>query len=460
MLSDDRYFDPDLSIKAKAIWLYNIVKNAPIIAPHGHVDPAIFSQPDYHFPNPAALLIQTDHYILRMLISQGVSYDTLLSEENPRKIWDNFAEKFHLFRGTPSGLWITHELEMVFGITEILNAENATSIYDQIEKCLLSEYFTSRNLFKKFEIELLATTDLATDTLFHHQAIRKSGWDRQVIPTLRIDDLLHLDTEDWVDKINKLSEITKLTINSYSEFVRALEHRREAFKAMGAKATDVGVISPRAIRLSALEINRIFESALKGEVTSQDTLQFSAHMVYEMARMSCEDGLVMQIHPGVFRNYNPQMYNQYGADIGFDIPVKTEFTNNLHPLLSDFGNHPNFHLILFTLDESTYSRELAPLAGVYPSIKFGPPWWFLDSWNGIKRYFDTAIEIAGIYNTVGFNDDTRAFLSIPARHDVWRRASANWLAGLLMRGLIDENDAEAMIYDLAVGLAKSAYQFE
>jgi len=457
MLSNDRYFDPYPDQKAIAVRLYELVRNAPIVSPHGHVDAFIFSQENYHFLNPAELLFQSDHYILRMLYAHGIGYDTILSKEHPRRAWQVFAENFHLFLGTPSGLWIAYELELVFGITDKISRGNAARIYDQIEACLSSKKFTPRNLFKQFNIEVLATTDSATDALTHHKAIRQSGWDGKIIPTFRADDLLQINVAGWCEKIKKLSQITGVEINRFSDFILAVEHRRTAFKALGATAIDVSVPTPRTTRLSSLDVNRIFGSALKGRATSQDTKLFISHMLYELARMSCEDGLVMQIHSGIYRNHNPEVCQVYGQDMGFDIPIAVEFTKNLHVLLRDFGNNPNFHLILFTLDESTYSRELAPLAGAYPSIKLGPPWWFLDSWNGIKRYFDTVMETAGIYKTVGFNDDTRSFLSIPARHDVWRRASANWLAGLLIRGLIDESDADLMIYDLAVGLAKAAY---
>jgi len=440
MLSDDRYFDPNPEQKALAMELYNLVKDAPIISPHGHVDIKLFSQPDYHFPNPAALLFQSDHYVLRMLYSQGISYDILLSDDDPYRAWETFAKNFYLFRGTPSGVWITHELEMVFGITEKLNKNSAKSIYNKINDHLSSQNFTPRILFEQFNIEVLATTDSAADPLVHHQALRISEWNGKIIPTFRADDLLNITSDSWIEKIHQLSELTNNLIDNYYKFIQALEDRRAAFKALGAKAVDIGMTIPRAMRLSTIEVERLFENALRGKATKSEEMQFSAHMLYEMTRMSCEDGLVMQIHPGVYRNHNSQVYDQYGPNMGFDIPISVEFTNNLHQMLANFGNHPNFNLILFTVDESTYSRELAPLAGAYPSIKLGPPWWFLDSWNGMTRYFDMVIETAGIYNTAGFNDDTRAFLSIPARHDLWRRASANWLADSLSRGLIGDED--------------------
>lgn len=458
MLATDRFFDPDPAQKTAAMDLYALVQNLPIVSPHGHVDPSLFSDPDQRFGNPTELLIQPDHYVLRMLYSQHISYEHLLAKDNPRQVWQLFAENFYLFRGTPSGVWLTHELESVFGVTEKLNGDSASRIYDQIETALHSPAYSPRALFKKLNIEVLATTDSATDTLPHHQALRASGWEGRIIPTFRPDAVTNLVAPGWSENIDRLSFASGIDVIDYPSFILALEQRRSFFKSLGATATDSGVTSPATEYLSPDVAEDLFQRTLKGQATPADALRFTAHMLMEMARMSVEDGLVMQIHPGVFRNHNPEVFASYGADRGFDIPVRSEFTHNLQPLLERFGTHPNFSLLLFTLDESTYARELAPLAGAYPAVKLGPPWWFNDSLNGMRRFFDQVMETAGMYNTAGFNDDTRAFLSIPARHDVWRRAAANWLAGLLVRGMIDRQEAESMVVDLAVGLAKKAYR--
>ena len=459
VLAPDRLFDPDPSQKSAAMDLYGLVQNLPIVSPHGHVDPSLFSSPNGSFGSPVELLIQPDHYVLRMFYSQHISYETLLSKtEDPRKIWQIFAENFYLFRGTPSGLWFTHAIESVFGVTEKLNPDSAHRIYDQIDAALASPEFSPRVLFEKLKIEVLATTDAATDTLQHHQAIRDSGWGGRIIPTFRPDGVTNLDAPSWRQNIDKLSEVSGITVSDYRSFIAALEQRRAFFRSMGATATDSGSFAPDTTPLTPLEAEAIFQRALRGKITQADVARFTANTLFEMARMSVEDGLVMQLHPGSYRNYNPDIFAHFGADKGFDIPVATEFTRNLAPLLQKFGNHPHFSLLLFTLDETNYARELAPLAGAYPSVKLGPPWWFHDSWNGMRRYFDQVMETAGMYNTAGFNDDTRAFLSIPARHDVWRRAAANWLAGLMVRGYIDRQEAESMVVDLAVGLAKKAYR--
>jgi glucuronate isomerase len=458
MLAADRLFDPDPSQKTAAIDLYTIVKDLPIISPHGHVDPSLFSKPDQRFGNPAELLIQPDHYVLRMLASQGIPYEQLLSNENPRQVWQFFAENFHLFRGTPSGMWLAHELESVFGVQEKLGPGTAIQIYDQIAAALKTPAFSPRALFERFHIEVLATTDGASDTLEHHQAVRRSGWLGRIIPTFRPDGVTNLNTPAWRQNIEALSAASGVDISSFSSFIAALEQRRDYFRSLGATATDTAAFTPDSTPLDAGKAEKIFQGALRGHVSPAEAARFTAHMLFEMARMSAEDGLVMQLHPGAYRNHNMQVFSRFGADRGFDIPVLTEYTRSLLPLLEQFGHHPNFSLILFTLDETTYARELAPLAGAYPAIKLGPPWWFHDSWNGMRRYFDQVMETAGMYNTAGFNDDTRAFLSIPARHDVWRRAASNWLAGLLVRKVIDRQEAETMVVDLAVRLARKAYR--
>jgi glucuronate isomerase len=362
--------------------------------------------------------------------------------------------------GTPSGLWFTHTLEMHFGITEKLNAASAERIYDQIEAALAAPEFTPRNLFERMNIELLATTDPVVGALEHHQAIRASGWSGRVIPTFRADDMINMLAPNWLNNVQLLSAASGIDVGDYRSYLAALEQRRAFFKSLGATATDTSIYLPETACLSPLEAETIFQRALKGQASPDDAARFCAHMLVEMARMSVEDGLVMQLHAGVYRNHNPEVFKRFGPDMGFDIPVQAEYTLNLKPLLDRFGDHTNFTLILFTLDETLYARELAPLAGAYPSLRLGPPWWFYDSWNGMSRYFDQVMETAGLYNTVGFNDDTRAFLAIPARHDVWRRAAANWLAGLLVRRLIDRQDAEQMAVELAVGLAKRAYRLE
>ncbi len=455
----DRYFPPDLPTRNIARELYQSVASLPIVSPHGHVDPRLFAAPNATFGSPAELFIIPDHYITRMLYSQGIPLERLL-EGDHRKIWRLFCENFHLFRGTPTGIWLKDELASVFTVDEKPSASNADQLFDLLSDRLSSPEFSPRKLFERFNIEVLCTTDAATDTLDHHQAIRDSAWTGNIRPTFRPDSVINLDVPNWKANIDKLSEVSGINIIGYKSFIQALEQRRDFFKSMGATATDHAAVTPATVELTLIEADSIFQRSLQGKMDACDAARFTAHMLMEMARMSIDDGLVMQLHPGSLRNHNEVVFQNYGLDRGADIPVQTEYTRNLRPLLNKYGNHSRLTLILFTLDETTYSRELATLSGHYPALKLGPPWWFHDSLNGMARYFDQIMETAGIYNTVGFTDDTRAFCSIPARHDVWRRASANWLAGLVVRQIVDMHDAREMIRELAIELAKRAYKLK
>lgn len=467
-LPHDRYFDPDPAQKRIAFEIYERTARLPLICPHGHVDPCLFADPNYNFGTPTDLLIIPDHYVFRMLYSQGIQLERLglaardgtPVEQDHRKIWQTFADHYYLFRGTPTGMWLNHELKDVFGVEEKLTSGTAQRIYDQIAEKLAQPDFRPRALYKRFNIEVLCTTDPATSTLEHHKAIRASGWDGRIVPTFRPDAVVNLDTPTWRQEIDRLSDVSGIDVKDYSSYIRALEQRRMAFRELGATATDHAAASPYTAELSESEAEAIFARALQGKASADDARRFTAHMLMEMARMSVEDGLVMQLHPGSFRNHNPSLFARFGSDMGADIPTATEYTRNLHPLLSKYGNVEGFTLILFTLDETTFSRELAPLAGHYPAVKLGPPWWFYDSWNGMMRFREAVSETAGLYNTVGFNDDTRAYPSIPARHDLARRVDANWLANLVVRSVIDLEDAHEMAYAAAYGLAKHAYHLD
>ena len=467
-LAADRYFTPEPAQLKVATELYSQVKDLPIVCPHGHVDPQLFADPSYQFGSPTELLIIPDHYAFRMLYSQGISLESLgvvrpdgaAVETDHRKIWQTLADNFYLFRGTPTGGWLNHELQAVFGVEEKLGSENAQQIYDQIDDKLKSPEFQPRQLHEQFNIEVLCTTDMATDTLEHHQAIRESGWPSKILPTFRPDDVVLINRPVWLEKIDLLGQQTGESIGDYQSYLKAIQQRREFFREMGAKATDHDCANAYTGELSDAEADAILQRALHGKATDEDAEQFRGHMLMQLARMSIDDGLVMQMHVGSFRNHNSLLFHEFGPDKGSDIPVSMEFTRSMQPLLSKFGTDSRLGLLLFTLDESNYARELAPLAGHYPALKIGPPWWFHDSLHGMRRYFDQVMETAGIYNTAGFNDDTRAYPSIPARHDVWRRASADWVAGLLIRGMIDDDDAQQMTRALVYDLAKQAYRLD
>jgi len=457
VLHEDRFFDPDPAVRAIARELHAGVRDLPIVSPHGHVDPALFAE-NRPFSDPAELILIPDHYIFRMLYSQGISLESLgipavdgtVQETDRRTIWSLFAENHHLFAGTPTGVWLNHVLVELFGIDVKLDASTAMDVYDRISAKLAEPEFLPRALFDRFDIEVLTTTDGAADTLEHHKHIRESGWKGRVIPCFRPDAVVDISKPDWKENVDALSDASGIDIGSFKDYVRALEERRAFFKTMGAVSTDH--------ELSPSETEAIFKRALKGKATAADAADFTAHMLMEMARMSVEDGLVMQIHAGSFRNHNKPVFDRFGPDKGCDIPVRTEFTRSLRALLNRYGNEERLGLIVFTLDESTYARELAPLAGHYPALRVGPAWWFHDSIEGMTRYRQRITETAGIYNTAGFNDDTRAFPSIPARHDLSRRVDCNFLARLVARHIIGIADAERMSRALAYDLVKESYR--
>ena len=464
---EDRYFDPDPTIRKHARELYDETRALPIVSPHGHVDAALLAS-NQAFSDPASLIVTSDHYILRLLYSRGVPLESLgvapidgappSAEKDPRKIWQTFADHWHLFRATPTQAWIEYELRDVFGIKFRLDSESATKIYDSIAERLDLAEFRPRALLKRFKIEVLATTDGASDSLEHHRTLREAKLPARIIPTFRPDALFRIGSPSWRPEVQRLGKVIGREIKKYRDLLGAIEQRRAEFKAAGATATDHAVVSARTERLKDGEIDRLFFSAIRGTATEEDQSRFEAHLLMEMAAQSVEDGLVMQVHAGALRNHNEMVHRRFGPDRGGDIPVATEFTRNLRPLLNAYGNDSRFRLIVFTLDESAYSRELAPLAGHYPAMLLGAPWWFHDSIEGMMRFRRATTETAGIENTAGFTDDTRAFCSIPARHDLARRVDANYLGGLVARHVIDMPDAREMAKAMAYDLAKRAYR--
>jgi glucuronate isomerase len=468
-LNEDRYLDPDPTIRRHARTVFDETRALPIVSPHGHVDPAILAS-DAPFADPASLLITPDHYILRMLYSRGVPLESLgvppvdgaplAAENDPRKIWQTFADNYHLFHATPTRAWLEYELQEVLGVHRELNSSSAQRVYDMITERLQSPEFRPRVLFRRFGIEVLATTDAPTDTLEHHRVLRDVDLGGRVMPCFRPDSLFRIASPKWASELARLEQISGGAIAGYADFIAVLSRRRIAFKTMGATATDHAVMSPRTERLDDAEAERLFAKAFLGAATAEDQERFEAHLLMEMARLSLDDGLVMQLHAGSLRDHNALVAARFGPDRGGDIPVATEFTRNLRPILNAYGNDPRFRLIVFTLDEATYSRELAPLAGQYPALLLGAPWWFHDSIEGMMRFRRSTTETAGIENTAGFNDDTRAFCSIPARHDLARRVDANYLGGLVARHVVDIADAREMGKALAYTLAKRAYRLE
>jgi glucuronate isomerase len=461
MLNDDRLFPADSNARPIAKRLYAGVRNLPIISPHGHTQARWFAE-DQPFSDPARLFIVPDHYIFRMLYSQGVSMDDLgigsAALEDPRRVWRIFAQYYYLFRGTPTRLWLDFAFQELFGLNARLAPENADEYYDTIAAKLQQPEFRPRAIFERFRIEVLATTDSPIDSLTHHQAIRVSSLKGRIIPTFRPDPVVDPDFDQFQENLARLGQVTQQDTGSWQGYLAALRKRRLEFKALGCTATDHGHPTAASADLSPDSAAVLFQRVTSGNADPAECEFFRAQMLTEMARMSLEDGLVMQIHPGSFRNHNDQVFRRYGRDAGADIPMPTNYVHALGPLLNRFGNEAGLTIILFTLDESTYSRELAPLAGHYPCLKLGPAWWFNDSPEGMMRFRESTTETAGFYNTVGFNDDTRAFLSIPARHDVARRVDCSFLARLVAEHRMEEDEAHQVASDLAYGLARKAYK--
>ncbi|MBF9035825.1 glucuronate isomerase [Rhodobacterales bacterium HKCCE2091] len=460
----DRLFPVEPSLRDRARALYDSVKDLPIVSPHGHCDPRWFAENE-RFPNPAELFVVPDHYVFRMLVSQGVKLTDLgvpredggETETDPRAIWRRFAENMKLFRATPSEMWLNHSFEHVFGLTEPLSAATAEMYYDHIDAKLAEPAFRPRALFESFGIEVLATTEGALDDLRWHRQMRDSGWTGRVVTTYRPDAVVDPEFEGFAENVARLGEITGEDTATWAGYLDAHRARRAFFKDHGATASDHGHASARTANLSQAEAAALFDKARAGTCSAEEADLFRGQMLTEMARMSLDDGLTLQIHAGSRRNHSAQVFAAHGRDKGFDIPGRTDYVAALKPMLDAVGMEPGLTIILFTLDETVYGRELAPLAGAYPSLKLGPPWWFFDSYEGIKRFREATTETCGFYNTAGFNDDTRAFCSIPARHDVARRSDCAYLATLVGTGRLREAEAFEVARDLSYQLAKDAY---
>ena len=465
LLDDDRLFPLDPSTRALARELYGLVRDLPIVSPHGHTDPRWFARNE-RFPDPAQLMVVPDHYVFRMLMSQGVPLEQLgvpradggPVETDGRAIWRRFAERYHLFRGTPSRIWLDHTFETLFGLEVRLSAATADHYYDRIAECLETDAYRPRALFERFKIDVIATTEGALDDLAFHRETQASGWKGRVVTTYRPDSVIDPDFEGFRDNLVRFGEITGADTTSFAGYLEAHRIRRAFFRDHGATATDHGHPTADTADLPRGDAEALYEKVRSGPVTPSEANLFRAQMLTEMARMSVEDGMVMQIHPGSWRNHSATIHQRFGRDKGFDIPRRTGYVGALKPLLDAVGLEPGLTIILFTLDETAYGRELAPLAGAYPCLRLGPPWWFFDSAAGMRRFRQVATETAGFYNTVGFNDDTRAFPSIPARHDVARRIDCSYLAELVRGGELGEDEAADLAPLLARDLARQAYR--
>ncbi len=469
-LHPDRALPADSVTRPIAREIYLAVRDLPIVSMHGHVDVAAFAD-DEPFPDPAQLLVVPDHYLTRMLVSQGAKLPELGVgpadgpgfESDPRKIFRRFCAGWKHFRGTPTRYWMEHELVEIFGVTVRPSADTADQVYDQIAECLADPAFRPRALLDRFGIETIGTTDPAWSTLDAHARLA-ADLPGRVLPTFRPDPLLHPARSTWRDDLERLATASGINTDTYAGYLAALRERRAAFVAAGGLATDHGHFRADTTPLPDDVARALFEKALRAgpdedsaAISAAEEAAFSAHMLFQMAAMSADDGLVMQFHPGVLRDHDPAVAAAFGPDKGYDIPVVTEFAHGLRPVLEAFGNSESFRMIAFTVDEDVYSRELAPLAGVYPALRLGAPWWFLDAPDAMRRFREAATETAGFSNMSGFVDDTRAFCSIPARHDLARRVDAGYLARLVAEHRLDLDEAVDTAADLAYHLPKTAY---
>lgn len=466
VLHSDRLFPAEPQVRAIARELFAGVERLPIVSPHGHVDPRWFAT-DAAFTNATELLLAPDHYLFRMLRSQGVALERLGVPDregrvnaDPREAWRLFAAHWPLFRGTPSALWLDHVFSGLFGLEVRLGPGAADLYFDRIGEALATPAFRPRALFDRFGIEVLATTEGALDPLDAHKAIRASGWGGRVITTYRPDVVIDPEHEDFQRALDVFSALTNEDARSWSGYLAAHRRRRAEFRAMGATATDHGHVSAATADLPAAQAQALFDRVQAGRASAADAELFRAQMLTEMARMSVDDGMVMQLHPGSLRNHDARLFARFGRDKGADIPLAIDYVAALRPLLNRFGDAPDFSLIVFTLDETTYARELAPLAGVYPALKLGPAWWFNDSPEGMRRFRELTTETAGFANTTGFNDDTRALLSIPARHDMARRCDCAFLARLVAEHRLTLDEAHEVARELAHDLAVKAYKLD
>jgi glucuronate isomerase len=462
----DTLFSPEGTQAGLERELYASICSLPLVCPHGHTDPAWFAN-NQPFEDPASLLVMPDHYLLRMFTSQGLKLedfgiptrDGAPVETDRRVIWKLFAQNYHLFRCTPSRLWLDYTFSNLFSLDKPLCEATADFYYDQISECLARPEFRPRALYDSFNIEVIATTESALDELHHHRTIQGSDWQGRVVTTYRPDQITDPENPDFIEGLDQFASLTGQDTSNWQGYLEAHRMRRAYFREYGATATDHGVPTPLTANLNLQDAESLYDRVRSASISTQDAALFRAQMLTEMAKMSVEDGMIMQIHPGSYRNHSGAIFERFGRDIGFDIPKRVDFVNDLRPLLECVGHSEGLNIILFTLDESTYARELAPLAGAYPCLKLGPAWWFNDSPEGMMRMRDMCTETAGLYNTVGFNDDTRAFPSIPARHDIARRVDCSWLACQVTEHRLREDEAFELIVEFSGNLARRAYKF-
>ncbi|GAB3915077.1 uronate isomerase [Microlunatus endophyticus] len=459
----DRLLPADTGLRDLARSIYQQVSGAPIYSPHGHVDAAVLAE-NRPFGNPAELLITPDHYVTRLIHAYGVGLDQLgvnTPDADPREIWRLFCSHWHVFAGTVVRYWFESELSEVFGLTVQPSAETADDLYDQLSEQLARPDFRPRELFDRFNIAVLATTDDPASDLSAHQLLAADpDFTGTAVPTFRADRYMTPNVPGWKGFLEELAAAADIDTGSYAGLVEALRNRRAYFKQNGGTATDSGTADAYAIPLPDAEAERIHRAALGGSVAPDEVVAYRRNLLYQLAAMSAEDGLVMQLHADVVRNYDQASFAAYGPDTGHDLPGPATFTAGLRQVLNDFGRSDTFRIVLFTTDETSFSQQIAPLAGFYPSVYVGAPWWFIDTPAAISRFRAAATDSAGFGKTSGFIDDTRAYCSIPARHDMSRRLDAGFLAGLVATHQLGEDEAYEIAGDLAGSVPVNTFRLE
>lgn len=463
-LHPDRMLPADAGLRPLAREIYESVRDLPIVSPHGHV-PAEWLADDQPFSDPTSLLITPDHYVNRLLHANGVGLDQLgvgqreFGPEQSREAFRLLCTHWDAYRGTPVRFWLESELVDIFGLDLAPSAETADELYDAIDAKLRLPEFRPRALYERFNLSFLATTDDPCDDLAAHDRLRADPtWTGQVAPTFRPDRYLEPARADWNELVDRLGEVSGIDTGSWAGWVSAMENRRAYFRAHGAVSSDHSHADARVEPLDAAEADRLYRAARQGTIGTAEADTLRRAFMFEQARMAADDGLVMTMHPAVYRNHHTPSFERFGADVGADIPLQVEFTRALQPMLAAFGTSAYFQVVLFTIDETVYSRELAPLAGFYPSVYVGVPWWFIDAPDAMVRFRSAITETVGFGRTSGFIDDTRAYLSIPARHDLSRRVDAGYLARLVGEHRLTIDEAVESATELVAGNPRKAFK--
>jgi glucuronate isomerase len=457
----DRLLGTDPAVREHARSIYQSTAGAPIISPHGHVSAAMLAA-NQPLTDPAELFVTPDHYVTRLLHASGIELERLGlgdSTTPPREVWRTLCAQWFRFAGTPVRYWLEDALAGVFGVTVTPDPDSADELYDLLDELLSEPEYLPRALLDRFGVGTLATTDDPADSLAHHRDLASvEHLPTRVIPTLRADAYMTPDATGWRERLEALTTASGEDCGSYLGLLEAIRVRREVFRLHGATATDCGVPDAWATPLSNAQAEMLHRQGLDGSISPEGVQAYRRNLLFQFGCMAAEDGLVMQLHAGVIRNHHAATFARFGPDTGHDLPAVTTYTEPLRALLNHVGTSPTFRIVLFTVDETAFSRDIAPLAGFYPSVYAGAPWWFLDAPAAVRRYREAVTETAGFFKTSGFIDDTRALCSIPSRHDMSRRLDAAYLAELVVTRQLAEAEAHSIGQALVSEIPRNAFR--